>query len=62
MLHSNLASSYIHKRPEVETAINMSSTLAQEPEAYPEPREFKPKDNPAFILHGKLHTSYETVR
>lgn len=24
--------------------------------------EFTPKDNPAFILHGKLSTSYETVR
>lgn len=23
--------------------------------------EFTPKDNPAFILHGKLSTSYETV-
>lgn len=22
---------------------------------------FQPKDNPAFILHGKLKTSYETV-
>lgn len=22
---------------------------------------FTPKDNPAFILHGKLNTSYETV-
>lgn len=22
---------------------------------------FTPKDNPAFILHGKLKTSYETV-
>ena len=23
--------------------------------------EFTPRDNPAFILHGKLSTSYETV-
>lgn len=23
---------------------------------------FTPKNNPAFILHGKLKTSYETVR
>lgn len=23
--------------------------------------EFTPKDNPAFILHGALSTSYETV-
>ncbi len=22
---------------------------------------FKPRDNPAFILHGKLKTSYEQV-
>jgi len=40
----------------------MSSALAQESDAHSEPREFKPKDNPAFILHGALKTSYETVR
>ena len=31
-------------------------------DAKPSPASFQPKDNPAFILHGKLSTSYETVR
>ena len=39
----------------------MSSILAQAPGALPNPAEFKPRDNPAFILHSKLKTSYETV-
>ncbi len=39
----------------------MSSAAAQVPNALPSPVDFKPKDNPAFILHGKLDTSYETV-
>jgi hypothetical protein len=39
----------------------MSSALAQAPEALPNPPTFKPKNNPAFILHGALKTSYEEV-
>jgi D-xylulose reductase len=39
----------------------MSSTAAQFPNAQPEPSVFKPKNNPGFILHGKLDTSFEEV-
>jgi D-xylulose reductase len=39
----------------------MSSAAAQFPDALPEPPVFKPKNNPAFILHGKLKTSFEEV-
>ncbi|CAD6573669.1 MAG: hypothetical protein TREMPRED_000884 [Tremellales sp. Tagirdzhanova-0007] len=36
----------------------MSSALAQAPTAQPDPVEFNPKNNPAFILQGKLETNY----
>jgi hypothetical protein len=39
----------------------MSSVLAQRPEAVPNPPTFTSKDNPAFILHSALKTSYEEV-
>lgn len=39
----------------------MSSALAQHPDSLPEPADFQPRDNPAFILHGKLDTSYGTL-
>lgn len=39
----------------------MSSTLAQDPAAQPNPPDFEPRGNPAFILHGKLKTSFGTV-
>ena len=39
----------------------MSSAAAQYPDATPNPPVFKPKNNPAFILHGKLSTSFEEV-
>ncbi|GFZ44046.1 Xylitol dehydrogenase A [Saitozyma sp. JCM 24511] len=39
----------------------MSSALAQAPEALPNPPTFKPKNNPGFILHGALKTSYEEL-
>ena len=39
----------------------MSSILAKAPGALPYPADFKPRDNPAFILQSKLETSYETV-
>jgi len=39
----------------------MSSAAAQYPDASPNPPVFKPKNNPAFILHGKLSTSFEEV-
>jgi hypothetical protein len=43
------------------TQIIMSSAAAQYPDASPNPPVFKPKNNPAFILHGKLSTSFEEV-
>jgi hypothetical protein len=56
--------SYI-KGPSLPTAaslyIAMSSAAAQYPDATPNPPVFKPKNNPAFILHGKLSTSFEEV-
>lgn len=39
----------------------MSSALIQAPDALPDPPVFKPKNNPGFILHGKLETSYQEV-
>jgi hypothetical protein len=39
----------------------MSSAAAQYPNALPDPPVFKPKNNPGFILHGKLETSFEEV-
>lgn len=39
----------------------MSSALVQAPDALPDPPVFKPKNNPGFILHGKLETSYQEV-
>lgn len=39
----------------------MSSAAAQHPNALPNPPVFKPKNNPAFILHGKLETSFGEV-
>jgi hypothetical protein len=40
---------------------DMGSAKIQAPEAQPEPADFKPRDNPAFILHGKLKTSFGEV-
>lgn len=40
---------------------NLASAAAQASEAQPEPADFKPRDNPAFILHGKLKTSFGEV-
>ena len=47
------------RRPSFSTtrAVNGQST-----DAGPAPADFKPKDNPAFILNGKLDTCYGTVR
>jgi len=39
----------------------MPAAIAQAPPGLPFPADFKPRDNPAFILQGKLKTSYETV-
>ncbi|ORY34084.1 hypothetical protein BCR39DRAFT_592646 [Naematelia encephala] len=36
----------------------MASALTQAPTAQPFPADFKPRDNPAFLLNGKLDTSY----
>ena len=47
--------------PNPHTQITMSSAAAQFPDATPNPPVFKPKNNPAFILHGKLSTSFEEV-
>lgn len=39
----------------------MLSATTHASEGLPDPPVFKPKDNPAFILHGKLETSYQEV-
>ena len=43
------------------TSVNAMSAVFHKPEGTAEPSTFKPKNNPAFILHGKLKTSYEEV-
>lgn len=46
---------------QVSLSKDMASANIQAPDAQPEPADFKPRDNPAFILHGKLKTSYGEV-
>lgn len=45
----------------VDVSRNLASAAAVEPKAEPYPKDFKPKNNPAFILHGKLETSFEEL-
>lgn len=40
---------------------DMASANIQAPNDQPEPADFKPRNNPAFILHGKLSTSFGEV-
>jgi D-xylulose reductase len=37
------------------------SAKIQAEDAQPEPADFKPRDNPAFILHSALRTSFGEV-
>lgn len=48
---------------QVPPSVDMASANIQAPapEAKPEPADFQPRDNPAFILHGKLKTSFGEV-
>jgi hypothetical protein len=43
------------------TSVNAMSAVFHKPEHPAEPATFKPKNNPGFILHEKLKTSYEEV-
>lgn len=46
---------------QVPLSSDMASANIQASQAQPEPADFKPRDNPAFILHGKLKTSFSEV-
>lgn len=60
-LHGSSSTSATVKEEQSSLATNVASAARPLSDAPMDPREWQPRNNPAFILHGKLKTSFEEL-